>query len=79
MRQMTRTDGSRLWQDKSSPSVSREVQQIREKVKVIRFGVVRKANESSWNRLASMFVMSESVQIEEMLHARGDVETAEGL
>ena len=35
MRQMTRTDGSRLWQDKSSPSVSREVQQISEKVKVV--------------------------------------------
>ena len=78
MRQMTRTDGSRLRQDKSSPSASRELQQISEKVKVIRFGVVRKANESSWNRLASMFVMSEPVQIEEMLHARGDEETAEG-
>jgi len=78
MSQMTRTDGSRLRQDKSSPSASRELQQISEKVKVIRFGVVRKANESSWNRLASMFVMSEPVQIEEMLHARGDEETAEG-
>ena len=79
MKQMTRTDGSRLWPDKSSPSASREVLQISEKMKVIRFGVVRKANESSWNRLASMFVMSEPVQIEEMLHARGDEETAEGL
>jgi hypothetical protein len=79
MRQMTRGDGSRVWQEKRSLSLSREVQQISEKVKVIRFGVVRKANENPWNRLASMFVTNEPVQIEEMLHARGDEETAEGL
>ncbi len=78
MRQMTRTDGSRLWQEKHSSSVSREVQQISEKVKVIRFGVVRKAAENPWTRLASMFTISEPVQIEEILHARGDEETAEG-
>lgn len=78
MRQMTRTDGSPFWRDKRPPSFSQEIQQISEKVKVIRFGVVRNATENPWNRLASMFVMSEPVQIEEMLHARGDEETAEG-
>ena len=44
---------------------------------MVRFGVVRKTTESPWNRLAGMFVMSEPVRIEEMLHARGDEETAE--
>jgi hypothetical protein len=48
-------------------------------VKVIRFGVVRKATESPWNRLAGMFATSGPVWIEEMLHARGDEETAETL
>jgi hypothetical protein len=58
---------------------SRTVQEISEKVKVIRFGVVRKTAESPWNRLAGMFVMRGPVQIEEMLHTRGDEETAEAL
>ena len=48
-------------------------------MKVVRFGVVRKATESPWSQLAGMFVMSEPVQIEEILHARGDEETAEAL
>ena len=68
-----------MWQEKHPPSFSRDVQQISEKVKVIRFGVVRKATENPWNRLASMFTINEPVQIEEILHARGDEETAEGL
>ena len=79
MRQMTRGNGSRVWQEKRPSSLSQEVQQISEKVKVIRFGVVRKATENPWNRLTSMFVISEPVQIEEMLHARGDEETGEDL
>lgn len=79
MKQIVRPDGHRLRTEKGPPPFSRTVQEISEKVKVIRFGVVRKAAESPWDRLAGMFVISEPVRIEEMLHARGDEETAEAL
>ncbi|MCX8014058.1 MAG: hypothetical protein N3A02_07180 [Rectinema sp.] len=46
-------------------------------MKVIRFGIVRKSSESPWSRLSGMFATSGPVQIEEMLHDRGDEETAE--
>ena len=77
MKHIVRPDGQR-WQKESMPlPFSRKVLQISEKVKVIRFGVVRETTESPWSRLAGMFVVSEPVRIEELLHARGDEETAE--
>lgn len=79
MRQMTRSDEHRLRRDRGPLPFSRTVQEISERVKVIRFGVVQKAAESPWSRLTGMFVMSEPVRIEEMLHARGDEETAGNL
>lgn len=79
MRQMKRIDRSNLWQDKGVPSSAHEVQQISEKVKVIRFGRIREATENPWHRLAGMFMLGKAEHIEEMLHARGDEETAEDL
>ena len=79
MKQIVGPDGQR-WQTEKIPlPFSRKVLEISEKVKVIRFGVVRETTESPWNRLAGMFIMSEPVRIEELLHARGDEETAETL
>ena len=79
MRQMTRPNEHRLRTERQPLSLPRTVREISERVKVIRFGVVRKATESPWNRLAGMFATSGPVRIEEMLHARGDEETAETL
>jgi len=79
MRQMTRPNAHRLRIERRPLPVPRTVQEISERVKVIRFGIVRKATESPWNRLAGMFATNGPVRIEEMLHARGDEETAETL
>ena len=58
---------------------SQQIKEISEKVKIIRFGIVYKANKSPWDRLAGMFTMSRPVDIEEILDARGFEETADCL
>jgi len=79
MRQTGRPGSARSQREKKPLPFTHRVREISEKVKVIRFGVVRKTTESPWSQLAGMFVMSEPVRIEEILHARGDEETAEAL
>lgn len=74
MRQPTKSNPQRLKIERRPSAVPRTVQEISERVKVIRFGIVREAGESPWRRLSGMFATSGPVQIEEMLHERGDEE-----
>jgi len=56
--------------------LSRRIEELSEKVKIIRFGIVHETTGSPWDRLAGMFTTSRSVNIEEILDARGFEETA---
>lgn len=62
-----------------SVPLSQRVREISERVKVIRFGIDREAGTNPWDRLAGMFTVSRSVDIEEILDDRGFEETANSL
>ena len=47
------------------------IREISERVKIIRFGVVRETAPNPWQRLAGMFRLDHPVSVEEMLDARG--------
>ncbi len=57
--------------------LSPKLKELSRKVRIIRFGLVREATESPWDKLAGMFSTSKAVNIEEMLDARGFEETAD--
>jgi len=52
-------------------ALSPQLRELSRKVRVIRFGRVRDATESPWDKLAGMFSMSKAITIEEMLDAQG--------
>lgn len=55
------------------------IEEISEKVKIIRFGIISETKGSPWDILAGMFTASRPVDIEERLDARGFEETADYL
>jgi len=57
--------------------LSPKLKELSRKVRIIRFGLVREATESPWDKLAGMFSTTKAVNIEEMLDARGFEETAD--
>ncbi|MBC7228324.1 MAG: hypothetical protein H5T61_14015 [Thermoflexales bacterium] len=56
--------------------LSPRLQEISRRVRVLRFGMVRKRPASPWTELAGMFRFGHKVNVEEMLDARGFDESA---
>jgi len=58
-------------------SLPLRIREISERVKIIRFGIVREAAPNPWQRLAGMFHLDRPVSVEEILDARGFEESAD--
>jgi hypothetical protein len=56
------------WLEKTLPP---RVRKISERVKIIRFGVIKEGRQSPWAGLAGMFRAGSPVNVEELLEARG--------
>jgi len=60
------------WLEKTLPP---KVREISERMKIIRFGVVKEGRQSPWTGLAGMFRAGSPVNVEEMLESKGFDET----